>query len=204
MEPGDLESQQATRALAKRARDGDAESFRVLYERLAPALHVWGELRIRDDLRAQIDPQDLVQEVWCRAWRSLPDFQPDAAPFRYWVFRIAKNVLLEAMRRKRSSAAGSGSTTRLLALHEVPADATAVSQRIARDEGCRRLHEWVASLDSDDRELVVRCGLEGESHADVSRKLDLARETLSKRWQRLRKRLQEQGFPRELLLAIEP
>lgn len=192
-----------TRALATRACDGDAESFRVLYERLAPALHVWGEVRIRDELRVVIDPQDLVQEVWCRAWRSMPEFDPQTTPFRFWVFRIAKNVLLEATRRKRSGGAGAGSTTRLVALQGVPEDATAVSQRVARDEGCRKLHEWVAGLEDADRELVVHCGLEGQSHAEVSRKMDLERETVSKRWQRLKLRLQEQGLPRELWLALE-
>lgn len=201
-QPGDPPDPQHTLALASRARGGDAESFRVLYERLAPALHVWGEVRIRDDLRAVIDPQDLVQEVWCRAWRAMPGFEPESTPFRYWVFRIAKNVLLEATRRKRSSG-GGGSSTRLLALQGVPADATAVSQRMARDEGCRKLHEWVAGLAEEDRELVLHCGLEGQSHAEVSRQLDLGREAVSKRWQRLKQRLKEQGLPRELLLALE-
>lgn len=195
-----MEDQQQTLALASRARGGDADSFRQLYERLAPALHVWGEVRIRDDLRAVIEPQDLVQEVWCRAWRSMPGFD-ESTPFRYWVFRIAKNVLLEATRNKRK--AGSGSTTRLVALHAVPADATAISQRVARDEGCRKLHEWVAGLDDDDRELVLHCGLEGETHAEVSRKMNLERETVSKRWQRLKLKLQDQGLPRELWLALE-
>ena len=64
-----------TRELAVRAHAGDSARFAELYERIAPSLYTWAELRIRPELRQWVDPGDVVQEVWCRAWKVFGTFQ---------------------------------------------------------------------------------------------------------------------------------
>lgn len=192
-----------TRSLLDAARAGDAESFGRLYEEVAPAVHAWAELRLRPAQRALLDPGDLVQEVWLRAWRGLAGLDLDAVPFRPWVFRIAKNVLLEALRRSQAAGPGTpGPTTRLFALANVPDSVTAVSRRLVRDEGLAAFTEEVRSLPPDDRKLVTHCGLEGLTYAEVGSRLGLTTDAVAKRWQRLRSRLEERGLP--ALLATEP
>ena len=163
--PGGGASQWNTRELASAAKGGDFARFGELYERIAPALHTWSDLRIRAGFRAWIEPADVVQEVWCRAWRIFDRFDPEAGSFRYWIFRIAKNVLLEAFRKLRGPTfAGNeraGSETRLLILKDVPDDATGISQRLSRDEGLQRFADWARSLPEEDRKLLVHLGLEG-------------------------------------------
>ena len=88
-----------TRELARQAHSGDSARFAELYERIAPSLYTWAELRIRPELRQWVDPGDVVQEVWCRAWRVFGTFDAATGSFRFWVFRIAKNVLMEAFRK---------------------------------------------------------------------------------------------------------
>jgi RNA polymerase sigma-70 factor (ECF subfamily) len=181
----------------------DEPAFQRRYEELAPALHAWAELRIRPEMRGLVDPQDVVQEVWCRAWRLREQADPAADGFRPWVFAVAKNVLLEAFRRLRSPAAragASGTTTRLLALEGVPESITAVSRRVARDEGLGRLVAWLRELEEDERLLVAQVGLEGLSFGEVGERLGLSRDATAKRWQRLRARLEEQPRARDLLL----
>ena len=68
---------------------GNSESFGRLYEHIAPALLTWAEFRIRPEQRQHVDPSDVVQEVWFRAWRQMESFDPEATPFRFWIFRIA-------------------------------------------------------------------------------------------------------------------
>ena len=65
--------------LVTRAREGDADSFAQLYERVAPAVHTWAELRIRPSQRNVLEPTDLVQEVWLRAWRGLEGLDIEVA-----------------------------------------------------------------------------------------------------------------------------
>ena len=195
----------ATGPLVRRAREGDVSSFARLYERIAPSLHTWADLRIRPALRVRLEPSDVVQEVWCRAWRQMPSFDPEATPFRPWIFRIAKNVLLEAFRLLERQAGGGGApgpTTRLFVLENLPDDATAISRRMARDENLASFGEMLRKLDEDDQKLVVHCGLEGLTHKEVAGRLNLSADAVAKRWQRLRTRLHERGLPEELFLEV--
>jgi RNA polymerase sigma-70 factor (ECF subfamily) len=191
-----------TRRLVRAAREGDISSFARLYDRIAPAVHTWADLRLRPSLRARCEPADIVQEVWCRAWRSLDKLDPDT-PFRPWIFRIAKNVLLEALRHAQGAAEGQGSpgpTTRLFALENLPDDATAISLRVARDGELQAFATLVRSLDEEDRALVLHCGLEGLGYREVATRLEISVEAVAKRWQRLRARLLERGLPRVVFL----
>jgi RNA polymerase sigma-70 factor (ECF subfamily) len=195
-----------TGELAAEAHAGDARRFGQLYERIAPSLYTWAELRIRPELRQWIDPQDVVQEVWCRAWRIFPQFDPQTGTFRYWIFRVAKNVLLEAFRKLESPtfrAKSRDASSRALELADVPDSATAISRRVAREESLQLFSEWVRSLDDDDRMLLIHHGLEGLSQGEVAERLALNRETVAKRWQRLLARVSEQKLPRDLFAAVE-
>lgn len=177
---------------------GDLAHFNVLYERLAPSLYTWAELRIGPKLRTWLDPGDLVQEVWFRAVRSIADLDSETISFRYWVFRIAKNALLEALRKSESPGPGAwqGASD---ALDQVPESVTGVSRRLARSEELERFRSWVEALEEPERELVIHIGLEGMGHAQVGVRLGLEHKTVTKRWERLRRRLGEQGDLLEML-----
>ena len=191
-----------TLQMLRAARDGDDEAFARLFERLAPALYTWADLRIRADQRAQVDPADVVQEVWMRTWRGLGTFDPDVTPFRPWLFRVAKNVLLEAWRKSARArpTAGQGPTTRLFALENLPDNVTAVSRRLMRDEALGSFGERVRDLPEEDRKLLMYCGLEGMSRKDAATRMGLSTEAVTKRWQRLRERLADAGVPDHLSL----
>ena len=67
-------------------RGQDRLSFRVLYRRY--------QQRVRQMLYQLCDPMnidDVVQEVFLRAWKGLPKFRQDAQ-FSTWLYRIAWNV----------------------------------------------------------------------------------------------------------------
>ena len=192
--------------LARAAAAGDTEVFGQLYERIAPALYTWADIRIRPGVRSWLEPGDLVQEVWCRALRILDRFDPDTVSFRYWIFRVAKNVLLEATRKAGSSAARAstpGTTTRMFVLQQVPDSVTGISRRMSRSEELERFRDWVNELEREDRDLLVHHGLEGLNHAEVAERLQIGAEAVAKRWQRLRRKLEEQALPREVLAVLQ-
>jgi RNA polymerase sigma-70 factor (ECF subfamily) len=79
------------------ARAADA-AVRQLYARHSPALHGYVARFCPD--RASAD--DIVQETFIRAWRHLPQLSADGRPVRPWLFRVARNLLIDADRAARS------------------------------------------------------------------------------------------------------
>jgi RNA polymerase sigma-70 factor, ECF subfamily len=77
--------------------DADA-AIRQLYCRHADALHVYVERFCTDRTSAD----DVVQETFIRAWRHLPKLSADDRPIRPWLFRVARNLLIDADRAARA------------------------------------------------------------------------------------------------------
>lgn len=85
--------------LVERARSGDREAFLILYDRYRG--YVEGLALDAPGGRSQA--QDLAQEVWLHAWRSLPSLR-DPEAFPAWLGQIQRNLavgrLRDAVRRK--------------------------------------------------------------------------------------------------------
>ena len=78
---------------------GDPDSvLRELYSHYAKALHGYVEQFCPD--RSSAD--DIVQETFIRAWRHLPHLSADDRPIRPWLFRVARNLLIDADRAARA------------------------------------------------------------------------------------------------------
>ncbi len=192
-----------TDALAARARGADPAAFAELYRRVAPAIHAWATLQIRPPMRRLLDPDDLLQEVTCRAWERFATWDEAKGPFRGWLFGIARNVLREAFRRAASApalaprAAGDSGD----AFVQVPDSATAVSRALARDEGLAALIAHVDALPDEERKLLLWRGIEGLPHAEVAQLLQASPDAVAKRWQRLRDALRDEPRLAEILAA---
>jgi RNA polymerase sigma-70 factor (TIGR02960 family) len=92
-----MEDQVMTGQLLARARAGDGDAFAELVEPLRRELHVHC-YRI---LGSVADAEDVLQETLMAAWRGLDQFQGRAS-VRAWLYRIATNKSLNALRASRS------------------------------------------------------------------------------------------------------
>jgi len=199
--PSDELDQSLTQRLAKGAQRGEPGSFDELYGRLAPALFAWASLRARSALGGRVAAEDLVQEAWYRAHRAFPQFDAARVPFRRWLFRIAKNVLLEAIRKVPSLPLGpgaAGESTRVR-LFDRPDEATSVTRRLARDEAVRDFQSYLKELPAEDQDLVLHLGIEGLTNAEAARRLGISTDAATKRWQRLRAHLRASRAAARLL-----
>jgi len=81
-------------ALAVRASKGDPTAFGTLYDRHVSAVYRYVYYRVRDDA----DAEDLTSDVFMKALRAIPRYEPRQA-FLAWLYRIARNAVIDHVRR---------------------------------------------------------------------------------------------------------
>jgi RNA polymerase sigma-70 factor (ECF subfamily) len=89
-----LSDEAAIDALVLRAAAGDAAAFAGIYDAYAP--------RVRRFLRHQLGDADVAEELLQRTFvkmiEALPRYRPRGLPFGAWVFRIARNAVIDHRR----------------------------------------------------------------------------------------------------------
>lgn len=81
--------------LIRRAQGGDPYAFGDLYENHAPVVFRY----LFAHLDSRMDAEDLTGEVFLKAWQSLPKYTERGVPFLAFLFRIARNVLVDHYRQ---------------------------------------------------------------------------------------------------------
>jgi RNA polymerase sigma-70 factor (ECF subfamily) len=83
--------------LALAATKGDSQAVGRLYDQLVGPVHRYVSLR----LRRREDAEDVTQLVFERVVAGLPRYRHGKRPFAAWTFRIARNAVIDHLRRTR-------------------------------------------------------------------------------------------------------
>ena len=162
---------------------GDPDTvLRELYTHYAKALHGYVEQFCPD--RASAD--DIVQETFIRAWHHLPQLSADDRPVRPWLFRVARNLLIDADRAARS---------RPMAILAQPAEEAGTDSGLDQVLDRQLVSAAIRRLSGAHRAVLVDTFYHGDSLAAVARALGIphgtARSRLHYALQALRHQLQE-------------
>lgn len=84
-------------ALAAGSAKGDGESFAALVDRHMPAVYKFTYRYVGDADAAS----DIVQDVFIKVWKNIKKFDSGKS-FTTWLFAIAKNTALDAVKRKKA------------------------------------------------------------------------------------------------------
>lgn len=127
--------------------------------------------------------EDLAQEVFLRAHRALPRFEP-AGPARLstWLLTIARSVAMDARKRRR---------LRVVPLKESmeAADAATPETERRRREIARAFERAAAQLSAEQRDVFVLAQFHGLSMAEIGDMLGIPDNTVRTRLFRARERL---------------
>lgn len=141
----------AEAAVIARAAAGDDAAFSELVRRRQSALRQLLRRLCKDPSLAD----DLAQQAFLSAWRSLPQLA-SAAAYWPWLRRVAINAWLQHVRRQRESPAAPERD-----LEDVPGPASAIEERLDLDAA-------LAELPPVPRLCTVLAYSEGMSHAEIS------------------------------------
>jgi RNA polymerase sigma-70 factor (ECF subfamily) len=85
-------------ALVKSAQDGDTEAFGRLYDHFFPQVYRYAALRVPAAVA-----EDLTAEIFVKVWEKLAGYEERTnVPFGAWLFRIARNMVVDAYRTART------------------------------------------------------------------------------------------------------
>jgi RNA polymerase sigma-70 factor (ECF subfamily) len=91
---------QGEESLVRRAQKNDQEAFAQLYEEHFNKIYRYLALRVGNEMEAE----DMTQQVFLNALKSISSFRWKGVPFSAWLFRIAHNQAVDHLRRKKKRA----------------------------------------------------------------------------------------------------
>jgi RNA polymerase sigma-70 factor (ECF subfamily) len=137
---------------------GSESALRAAYAAHGAELYRFALRQLGDDGTAQ----EVVQEVFLRAWRRAASFDPAVASLRVWLFAIARNVVIDEVRRaavrpwRRTVADESGQDGPAVdGVDESVVDAWLVEEALNR-------------IRPEHRDAIVQTYLRGRSYAEVA------------------------------------
>jgi len=162
----------AGRACAHLSGLDDDAALRQVYAAHGPELFRFALRALGDRGHAE----DVVQEVFVRAWRARATFDPSLASLRVWLFAIARNVVLDHGRRERARPK----------VRELSSVGAADGTPAQPDHSERLLRGWLVEealrrIGADHRHAIVETYLRDRPYAEVAQELGIPVPTLRTR-----------------------
>ena len=174
----------------RRIASGDKTAGRELMERSLGQVLAIGRWILRDPVEAE----DVAQDTFIRAWKAAPDWQPGQAKLESWMCRIATNLCLDRLRKKREALMESPPELRDGAV-------TADDALIASETGLCVMAA-IAALPERQRLALELCHFQDYSNIEAADKLEISVDALESLLARGRRKLKAKLMPqREELMS---
>jgi RNA polymerase sigma-70 factor (ECF subfamily) len=141
--------------LAARAARGDRAAFEQIYNLLVDDLYGY----VRGQCRNETVAEDIVANVFLKAWRSAKGYRPSSNTFRRWIFTIARNEIRDYWRASQ----------RTLPMVEFDISDERHSEAEADPVEVRRLvQQALSTLTDEQRQVVVLRYFSNKSHEEIA------------------------------------
>ena len=162
--------------LMQRVAQGDVDAYRQLVHRFLPGLHTFSYRM----LGTRAEAEEICQETLLRVWKQA-DRYVSRAKLSTWIYRIAHNLAVDRLRRRRPS-------TDLDGLAQLPAPELAAA---GQDELALELQRALAELPERQRAALDLVHYQGLSNAEAAEVLGVKLRALESLLARGRRALRE-------------
>ena len=181
-------------ALVRSAQGGNLEAFDRLVELHGPRLYGFARRMVGSAQEAE----DLAQEAFVRAFKSLRQFRQEAS-FSTWLHRLALNLCLDHLKRKKRPPVSLETIAREDPAPSPEGNPVAAAERRERQEIIRGA---IGTLPEAHRAVIVLYDLQGLSYEECAQVLKTSVGTVKSRLNRARLALKAKLEPQlELLLS---
>jgi RNA polymerase sigma-70 factor (ECF subfamily) len=151
--------------LAARVARGDTEALEILYDHYAPSV-LGISIRIIGDRQAA---EDVLQETFWRVWQNAASYRSQRGSFTSWLFRIARNLAIDAYRRQniRPQVIPEAKDADLL-LECIPDSGTETSEQAQENLNTKQLRETVSSLPHAQRQVIEMAYFYGMTRHEIA------------------------------------
>jgi RNA polymerase sigma factor (sigma-70 family) len=171
------------------ASHGDRDAFRSLFEHFAPRIKGF---MLKAGCSAD-EAEEIAQTALIAVWRKASQFDPASAGAAAWIFTIARNLRIDAVRR--GARAGRFGDTAELA--DAPDPADPADMLVSRDEDAARVKAALERLSAEQSTVIRLSFIEERPHPEIARLLGIPLGTVKSRirlaMSRLRDLLDEQA-----------
>lgn len=161
------------------ARNQDQTAFARLFEHFAPRIKALMMQLGASPARAEELAQDTMLAVWSKARL----FDPEGASASGWIYRISKNLHVDALRRDRRLAA--------LPADAEPLDAPQPDAILSARDAEGRVRAAIAALNPEQLRVVTLSFFEDKPHAEIARELNIPLGTVKSRVRLAMQRLRD-------------
>jgi RNA polymerase sigma factor (sigma-70 family) len=149
----------------------DQASFMTLFDYYAPRVKAYLKRLGAGDSLAE----DLSQEVMLAVWRKAASYDPAKAGVGTWIFTIARNLRIDAIRRDRRPVL-EPDDPRLAPEPETPPD-----DRAEANQDAEQVRAALRELPEDQAKVVTMAFYYGKSHGEIAAELSLPLGTVKSR-----------------------
>ena len=162
-----MDERQIDQELVERAQQGDTKAFEILVAKYNRRL---GRLLSRF-IKDEHEVNDVVQELFIKAYRALPNFRGDSA-FYTWLYRIsintAKNFLSNNNKRPIMSSEITNGDGEVMDVVEQVADNLTPEAELMNKQILQTVESAVAKLPEDLRRAITLREMDGLSYEEIA------------------------------------
>ena len=166
--------------IIKEILNGKTEQYEYFLDRYGQQVFVLVD-RI---VSCQEDAEELTQDVFLKAFQQLSSFKAESS-FSTWIYRIATNVAISAVRKKRNDVLRLDDSV-FANLSDTQVDEALEDES---EEQMERLQQAMNQLEADERALITLYYLEEKPLAEVAFILGLTEGNAKVKLHRIRKKL---------------
>ncbi len=156
------------------AKSEDRTAFEILFQHFAPRIKNFMK---RSGMRDEV-AEELAQETLLMVWRKAALFDDTSNAASGWIFTIARNIRVDALRRERRSASAEASDIEAEFLWDSGPSAEAAA---AAHQVHTRVSAAIAALPDDQIRVVELSFHHEKAHAEIAEALQIPLGTVKSR-----------------------